>query len=336
MTALNRISAAVEEEIRSCDPKQNLGRLHFNEILGDVLEKVSSTMPLSNRRPLRKGLSPTRSWQVYERMEYEQRTELNSGDYGLIQKRVRRLTRELLANVSSPMLRFAISDRVVCCIGGDRPWAPGKVQALNEPDPSDPTGQSQFPYVVRIDPPISRLISVPRDSHDVVRPEVCFGQRAGALFFTHMCRPLRVRGDPRRRFVVSERVACAVEDPTNHFTAWVAGTVTGTDLALPEPGEPEQGEPKGDAGTRGANQHSGTRSVEDGDGAPGAPKAPKAPKATKAPKAPKAADGRCCGAGQRSPPPQAEVPYRVRLDTGCDVSRHATRRSLKPCGHTTT
>jgi hypothetical protein len=164
VTTLNGISAAVEEEINICDPKQNLGLVHFNEILSDVLEKV------------------------YERMGCEQRSGLDEGDLGLIQKLVRRQAREHLASVALPKLRFEISDRVVCCIGGDRPWAAGKVQALNEPDPSDPSGRVRLPYVVKIDPPNGRLVSVPRDSHDVVRPEVCFGQRAGALFFTRMCR----------------------------------------------------------------------------------------------------------------------------------------------------
>jgi len=151
VTTLNGISAAVEEEINICDPKHNLGLGHFNDILSAVLA------------------------QVYEHMGSEQRSELNEGDLALIQKLVRRQATEHLASVSLPKLRFEISDRVVCLIGGDRPWAAGKVQACNEPDPSDPTGQVRFPYVVKIDPPNGRLVSVPRDSHDVVRPEVCFG-----------------------------------------------------------------------------------------------------------------------------------------------------------------
>ena len=151
VTTLNGISAAVEEEINICDPKHNLGLGHFNDILSAVLA------------------------QVYEHMGSEQRSELNEGDLALIQKLVRRQATEHLASVSLPKLRFEISDRVVCLIGGDRPWAAGKVQACNEPDPSDPTGQARFPYVVKIDPPNGRLVSVPRDSHDVVRPEVCFG-----------------------------------------------------------------------------------------------------------------------------------------------------------------
>ena len=73
VTTLNRIAAAVEEEINICDPKHNLGLVHFNEILSDVLEKV------------------------YERMECEQRSELNEGDLGLIQKLVRRQARDHLA-----------------------------------------------------------------------------------------------------------------------------------------------------------------------------------------------------------------------------------------------
>ena len=32
-----------------------------------------------------------------------------------------------------------MSERVVCRIGGEHGWAPGKIQALNEDDPSDPT-----------------------------------------------------------------------------------------------------------------------------------------------------------------------------------------------------
>ena len=35
-------------------------------------------------------------------------------------------------------------------------WAPGTIQALNEEDPQDPTGQTKLPYVVKLDPPIGR------------------------------------------------------------------------------------------------------------------------------------------------------------------------------------
>ena len=58
--------------------------------------------------------------------------------------------------------RFAKMDRVLCFIGlPDMPWVPGTIQSLNEEDPSDP--RKTLPYVVKVDPPINRLISVPKD-----------------------------------------------------------------------------------------------------------------------------------------------------------------------------
>ena len=50
------------------------------------------------------------------------------------------------------------------------------MQALNEDDPSDPSGQSRLSYVVKIDPPDSRLVSVPEDDNTYARAEVCFPQ----------------------------------------------------------------------------------------------------------------------------------------------------------------
>ena len=127
-------------------------------------------------------------------------------------------------------LRFAKLDRVVCNIGRLRKWAPGSVQSINEEDPSDPTGQSRLPYVVKIDPPESRLISVPKDTNDYVRAEVCFG--ADARSFTRMCLPKAIRrGSQRmqRRFGEGDRVACAVDDATSNYTNWAAGTVLALD-----------------------------------------------------------------------------------------------------------
>jgi hypothetical protein len=112
----------------------------------------------------------------------------------------------------------------VCKVGGERRWASGTIQAINEDDPGDPTGQAKLPYVVKMDPPKARLISVPKDINDLVRAEVCFGQRAGALWFTLFCAPQRIV--KTRRFGVGERVSCAVEDTTDNYTIWAAGTVT--------------------------------------------------------------------------------------------------------------
>jgi len=133
--------------------------------------------------------------------------------------------------------RFAKLDRVVCRIGGSRGWAAGSVQALNEEDPSDPTGQTRLAYVVKIDPPASRLVSVPRDSNDLARAEVCFGQRAGAICFTRMCLPKTVRKGvqrSQRRFARGDRVVCAVEDASDDFTDWAPGTVAAVDYLVDE------------------------------------------------------------------------------------------------------
>lgn len=69
------------------------------------------------------------------------------------------------------------------------------------------------------------------DDHDLCRAEVCFGQRAGALWFTLFCTPSRPSTVPKR-FSVGERVACAVEDETDDFSVWSAGTVLEVDYSV--------------------------------------------------------------------------------------------------------
>jgi len=121
--------------------------------------------------------------------------------------------------------RFAKFDRVVCKIGGQHGWAPGTIQSVLEEDPSDVTGQTKLPYVVKLDPPIGRLISVPYDETSICRPEVCFGRISlGDLGFTVRCKPKRDT-QPTRRFGAGDRVACAVEDDSGEYTLWAAGNV---------------------------------------------------------------------------------------------------------------
>jgi len=157
-------------------------------------------------------------------MLQEGRTTLDDDDRSFIQRRARNLVG---AFCQPQKRRMALFDRVVCNIGG---WAAGTIQSVDEDDPEDPTGQSKLPYVVKIDQPIGRLVSVPHDANTHCRPEVCFGQKAGSLYFTLMCMPKlrRQRGQTRGkalRFAVGDRVACAVEDETGDFTQWAAGTV---------------------------------------------------------------------------------------------------------------
>jgi len=200
---LEVIRAAVHTELCRCDPQWRLDPDSIGEINIDVIDAV------------------------YSMMKDEKRSALDENDLAYIQKTVRTMVSKAFALPP----RFKKLDRVVCRIGGTRGWAAGTVQALNEEDPSDPTGQSVLPYVVKIDPPNSRLVSVSKDDHNLVRAEVCFGQRAGAIWFTRMCLPKAVRkGSQRsRRFGVHDRVACAVEDATDDYTDWAAGTVLEVD-----------------------------------------------------------------------------------------------------------
>ena len=213
-----RIVQVVNEEILSQDPDSVLTSGAVKEIQVDVLEMVFGVM------------------------SKEGRSEMINDDHEFVKKRVRTLIR---GTQPATVRRFAVLDRVVCNIGGSRGWAAGEVQALNEEDPSDPTGQAVLAYVVNIDPPNSRLVSVPKDSNQCVRAEVCFGQRAGALWFTRMCLPKTGRQGRHlsrpRRFSVGDRVACAVEDRSNEYTDWAAGTVVALDYHV----EDEDGVPGG-------------------------------------------------------------------------------------------
>ena len=128
-----------------------------------------------------------------------------------------------------PPLRFVKTDRVVCLVPGNV-WAAGTIASLYEDHPEDPTGQTKIPYVVKLDPPLARLICVPVDDNDCCGPEVCFGQRAEALYWTLFCLPLaQVK---MRRFGVGDRVAVAVEDATDDFSVWAAGTVVEMDFSI--------------------------------------------------------------------------------------------------------
>ena len=210
---LSAIEAEATAGVRQCDPRQLLADTDFGEILAEVVDKVFGVM------------------------EDEGRTDLNDRDRGFIKERTRILTRAGLPRIERPRRRFAQLDRVVCKVGGERRWAPGTVQAVDEDDPKDPTGQTLLPYVVRIDPPNSRLVSVSEDSAELVRVEVCFGQHAEANWFTVMCLPMQRRQRARPRFAQGERVACAVEDATKEYSDWAGGTVAAVGHAFDFEGE---------------------------------------------------------------------------------------------------
>ncbi|EOD05423.1 hypothetical protein EMIHUDRAFT_199159 [Emiliania huxleyi CCMP1516] len=182
------------------------------------------------------------------RMTDERRAELHAGDLELIQQRVGVGVDACIARYEQAQqpLRFVRGDRVVCNIGGDCPLPVGRasgrgrlsgdlvsveteacIAATHEEDPADPTGQTVLPYV-KIDPPEGRLISVPTDEVYVCRAEVCFGQREDGLEWTSYCLPppaAKPAAKPRR-FAAGDRVACAVEDPSDAYSVWAAGTAT--------------------------------------------------------------------------------------------------------------
>jgi hypothetical protein len=95
-----------------------------------------------------------------------------------------------------PPRRFQRSDRVVCSLGGGFGWLPGAVQSVNEPNPQDPT--ELFPYVVKLDPPLGKLISVPEDRKNFCRSEICFdGDVPGGAQFPTVWN--QISGAPRHR-----------------------------------------------------------------------------------------------------------------------------------------
>jgi len=197
-----KIAAAVDKE---------LGIFGSDGIIGDTAEEVFDIYG-----------------SIADLMQGEDRTELNERDYSCIRQRVRKLATK---HLPKPKRRFAVLDRVVCKVGGDREWAAGTVQAIDQDDITGQSFDGLVPYVVKIDPPNSRLVSVPEDSTCVVRAEVCFGQQPGALWFTGMCLPKAVRRGAQRtrRFRAGERVACAVADATDDYADWAAGTVAAID-----------------------------------------------------------------------------------------------------------
>mmetsp|Transcript_23089 Transcript_23089/g.75065 ORF Transcript_23089/g.75065 Transcript_23089/m.75065 type:complete len:339 (-) Transcript_23089:346-1362(-) len=208
------VEAAVELRIQEYDVLQRLTQQDYNELMDEV---VAGTVG---------------------RMTDERRTELHAGDLELIQQRVGVGVDACIARYEQAQqpLRFVRGDRVVCNIGGDCPWASGSIQATHEEDPADPTGQTVLPYVVKIDPPEGRLISVPTDEVYVCRAEVCFGQREDGLEWTSYCLPppaAKPAAKPRR-FAAGDRVACAVEDPSDSYSVWAAGTVVAVDVPLDE------------------------------------------------------------------------------------------------------
>jgi hypothetical protein len=120
---------------------------------------------------------------------------------------------------------------VWCNLGGDVGWAPGNVQAVDEPAP-DNSGVV-LAFVVMLDHPHRRLISVPFDRNACVRADVCFeawphapdeARAQPCVQAASRKAPLKL---PDLRFAVGDRVACLTAGPDglDWPRRWSAGTV---------------------------------------------------------------------------------------------------------------
>ena len=147
---LESLDDAIAAELAACDPAGRLCGPKRSAVKLELLQNFFETLASNNQ------------------------LTLTAADRGRIRGAV---------SASLPA-RFVRRDRVVCNVGGARPWEAGVVHAVDEPDPDDGSGRRKFAYIVLTDPPTARLVSVPQDSNDLIRAEVCFGQRAGALWFT--------------------------------------------------------------------------------------------------------------------------------------------------------
>jgi hypothetical protein len=206
--ARDAVEEAVSARIAACDPRSILRAADFHDVLCDVTDRVARVMA------------------------EEAREAPDEEDLAYVERKVRKLVRRCLdrydADAQAPS-RFARAERVVCRVGGLRAWCAGVVASVGVEDPEE-EGGARLPYVVKLDPPSRRLISVPRDDDDLCRAEVCFGSRAGALWFTAFC--MAAGRAVARRFAMGERVVVAVEEDANDGVRWAAGTIIDTDFSI--------------------------------------------------------------------------------------------------------
>jgi hypothetical protein len=132
---------------------------------------------------------------------------------------------------------------------GGRGWAPGSVQSVNELQQNHESGSwTVLPYIVELDAPLSRLISVPRDASSCAVPEVCFGRCVGGTYLAAACLPHGAAGKrPKLRFAAGERVSCLVEDASGERSEWAAGTVAAVWRPVEEGAAALDGVPPDDA-----------------------------------------------------------------------------------------
>jgi len=201
-----------------------------------VAEEIQAAMDKDN---VSMGLLGDHSYQdmfnevadtVLQVMENENRDEMGDDDVNFIVKRVP----ELLSQYVTKTRRFRNGDRVVVRLGGNHPWAAGAVAGVNVDENDEERPGRILPYVVKVDKPNGRLVSVFDDSDHVCRAEVCFGTRDKGLWFTIFSIPHPPH--KAKRFGVGARVAVAIEAGSSleHHTLWKHGTVTDINFCVEE------------------------------------------------------------------------------------------------------
>jgi hypothetical protein len=140
------VDDAVAAAIQEYDTNQLLPYREYNRIRKEIADDV-----------VNRSLEEAEDTSTGHDRPAPRELELNDDDRAFVTTAVAQRVQESLDAPAKPP-RFAKFERVVCNIGGEYGWAPGAIQALMEEDPEDATGP-KLPYVVKIDPPVGRMIS---------------------------------------------------------------------------------------------------------------------------------------------------------------------------------
>jgi len=145
---------------------------------------------------------------------------------------IRQMQQEVFLKKFRASLRFDLNDRVVCFCGPR--WLSGHIVGTAVPDPDD---NGILPYLVKTDPlpgVPSRTISVPSDSDDICRQEVCFNPSSELHLIKAAAAVIPESGKPKTRFAVGDEVVCRIHNNTDDgLEQWVPGKVSMTWVTLP-------------------------------------------------------------------------------------------------------
>eukprot|EP00747_Dinoflagellata_sp_TGD_P178909 gnl/TRDRNA2_/TRDRNA2_28803_c0_seq1.p1 gnl/TRDRNA2_/TRDRNA2_28803_c0~~gnl/TRDRNA2_/TRDRNA2_28803_c0_seq1.p1 ORF type:complete len:361 (-),score=51.06 gnl/TRDRNA2_/TRDRNA2_28803_c0_seq1:63-1145(-) len=144
-------------------------------------------------------------------------------------------------------LRFGLNDRVLCFVGPR--WLAGHIVGTAVVDEGD-----ILPYLVKTDPNPglpSRTISVPNDSDNICRQEICFNPTSQMHLVKGAARtlPASKKGGfikPKLRFAVGDKVVCRIQsNPDDGLEQWAPGSISEVWPNLPGELAWDMGEVKG-------------------------------------------------------------------------------------------